>query len=158
MSNDVNIIDMKRVDALNAALELLHFGFRGIVLEPDAILAKKKMGRAHHRILFMLAHHGEQSTSALTEILGISRQALNRPLSELIDQGYVVSRTSPEYWRSTLHALTSKGIALEERLSGMQRRQIDAAFSAAGPGAERHWRAVMVALSASIRPNPRGRA
>lgn len=147
----VNNIDVKRAEELNLALEALHFAFRSITAQPDAILAKQGMGRAHHRILFMLAHRGELPMSELTEILGISRQALHRPLSDLSKKGYVATRPSPEHWRVTLVDLTAAGRNLENRLSGMQREQMAEAFAAAGGKAEKAWFAIMDSLGAPLR-------
>lgn len=149
MNNDVNNADM--TTQLNEALELLHFAFRAIVLEPDAILAKEKMGRAHHRILFMLGRRGPVSTTELVRILGVTRQSLNRPLRELVEKGFVVSRTSPDYWRMTLHSLTRKGAALEDKLSGLQRMQFKAAFAEVGEAGEAHWRDVMRSIGGALR-------
>jgi hypothetical protein len=40
-----------REEELRQAIELLFFAYRDFTAEPDAILAKWKFGRAHHRVI-----------------------------------------------------------------------------------------------------------
>lgn len=148
MIDIVNTVDPKRQQELSEAMELLHFAFRVVVAEPDRILAKQGMGRAHHRILYFLAHRPGISMVELIEILDITRQALHRPLGDLLRAGHVISQPSQHNRRHNLLLLTSKGKALEQKISGMQRRAFDDAFSTCGPSAERHWRAIMEHLAA----------
>ena len=48
--------------------------------------------------------------------------------------------------RSKLLSLTEAGAALEAELSGTQMALLEEAFTAAGPGAEQAWRALMGTL------------
>jgi DNA-binding MarR family transcriptional regulator len=140
-------------DRVNQVLELLHFGFRGVTAEPDRLLARQGMGRAHHRVLFFVGRNPGKPVGDLAGILRISRQALHRPLSRLIAKGYIHAQAATGNRRIQLLTLTPKGIAFEDGLSGLQRASFRAAFAAAGSASEGKWRAVMAHLASA---EPRG--
>ncbi|HKU96102.1 MAG TPA: helix-turn-helix domain-containing protein [Vineibacter sp.] len=149
MIANVNIIDNKREAELNEALELLHFCFRAVIAEPDRILAKQGFGRAHHRILYFLAHRPGMLMTELIDVLDVSRQALHRPLGDLLRKGHLTIEPSPHNRRNNVLTLTAKGMALERTISGLQRDAFQDAFVAAGPAAERHWRTIMAHVAAT---------
>ena len=72
---------LAKLHDLDAALELMYYGWRGMTLMADQYLATLGLSRPHHRILYVVARQPDISIGALTEVLGISKQALNRPLS-----------------------------------------------------------------------------
>jgi len=137
---------------LDEAMELMHFGFRGIVEEPDRELAKLGFSRMHHRVLYFVGRNPAVAIGALQRLLGVSKQALNRPLRELVDGGFVERRDAPGNRRTKHLSLTRKGATLEARVSGAQRRQFAIVFRAAGRAAEAGWRRVMRELAG--RPIP----
>ncbi|TWT08644.1 MarR family winged helix-turn-helix transcriptional regulator [Reyranella sp. CPCC 100927] len=149
MIDNVNAIDIKRERELNEALELLHFCFRAVIAEPDRILMKQGFGRAHHRILYFLAHQPGMLMTELIDVLGVSRQALHRPLGDLLRKGHLSIEPSQHNRRNNVLTLTAKGMALERTISGLQRDAFQDAFVAAGPAAERHWRAIMAHIAAT---------
>lgn len=128
------------------ALELLYFAFREVVLEPDRVLARRGLGRVHHRVLFMCRRGGDLSLGELMRVLDVSKQALHRPLRELAEAGLLVAEADATDRRTRRLRLTAAGRALEESLSGMQRAAFARAFATVGePGAEA-WARVMAAL------------
>lgn len=139
--------NIPRRDELNHALELMHFGFRKMVQKPDELLDLRGMGRVHHRLLYFIARNDSLSVGDLQDILGISKQALHRPLSRLTEQRLVVSKSDADDGRVRRLSLSRKGRALECRLSRMQRSQFRKVFDEAGPEAEHHWREVMKLLA-----------
>lgn len=138
----VDPIELARVDA---ALVLLHFGYRRIVDEPDRILGQRGLGRVHHRLLFFLARNPDVSVGELCALLDVTKQALHRPLQQLVASELVTSHDGADRRVKQLR-LTRKGIALEARLTGVQQKLLARAFAAAGPGGETGWRDVMKAL------------
>ncbi len=74
---------------------LLFFGFRAVTAEPDRILAERGLGRVHHRILYFVGRSPGIRVGALLTTLGVSRQALNRPLRALLRAGLVESAVPP---------------------------------------------------------------
>lgn len=132
--------------SLDEALELLHFGFRAIVRGPDRALARLGYGRVHHRTLYFIRRNAGISVGELLAILGVTKQALHRPLSELVADRRVIREPDPKNRRVVRLRLSRSGEALERTLSGAQREHFSRAFEVAGPSAERGWRAVMRAL------------
>ncbi|HEX7664774.1 MAG TPA: MarR family transcriptional regulator [Polyangiaceae bacterium] len=128
---------------LDDALALLSFAFRRVVEGPDAMLAKRGFGRVHHRILYFVRRLPSPSVGELQEILGVTKQSLHPPLQELVKKGYVASTRSPASRRTKILTLTKKGAALEDALSGPQRKMFAQAFRSLPKSAESAWRKVM---------------
>jgi DNA-binding MarR family transcriptional regulator len=138
----------------NEPLALLHFAFRAVIQVPDEQLLRRGFGRVHHRILFFIAQNPGLRVADLLATLGTSKQALHRPLQELLRAKLVVSRTEPANLRERRLSLTVRGETLEERLSGYQRSLFAAAFRKAGPAAAEGWRTVMRELMRRLPPAP----
>ncbi len=143
------MVDLKRRQQLNEAMELMHFGFRKLIEKPDQLLAKRGMGRMHHRLLYFIGRNEGLSVSELTDILQISKQALHRPLTQLISRELVSSQADTRDGRIRRLTLTRKGKALEIRLSRMQRNQFRRVFAQVSKREERAWREVMRLLMQS---------
>lgn len=143
----VKQVDQSRESQLNGALELLHFGYRRFVATPDRLLGRYGFGRVHHRILYFVGRNPGLSVGELLRVLGVTKQALNRPLRELTDGGWVESSPAPHSRRSKLLRLSRKGVRLESQLSGDQRARFDRVFRGVGPAAEAAWREVMRRLA-----------
>lgn len=149
---NVNMID--RYDSsdeqqrLNQALEALHFGFRAITAHPDERLKALGYSRVHHRILYFVGRNQGCSVNELLGIMRVSKQYLNRPLRQLVEDGYIQSNQDKADRRVKRLRLTPKGRRLEEKLTGEQRAQLAEVFKQAGPGAEAGWRRVMALLGA----------
>lgn len=143
----VNMIDLKREQELNAALELMHFAFRAVIAKPDQILANRGLSRVHHRILYFVGRHPGLSVNRLLEILAVSKQALNGPLRVLINQQLIISRLSETDRRVKQLELTTAGKQLEADLSGDQRRRFEAVFALVGDEKEAAWRETMRLLA-----------
>ncbi|MDQ6619347.1 MAG: MarR family winged helix-turn-helix transcriptional regulator [Pseudomonadota bacterium] len=144
---NVNEVDVKRAQELSTAIELVHFGFRAMIARPDEVLAKRGLTRVHHRILYFVARSPELSVNTLLRTLGVTKQALNRPLRDLCAQGLVRMERSQDDGRVKRLRLTATGARLEARLSSLQQEHFAAAFERAGRDAEAGWRAAMAALA-----------
>lgn len=140
---------MKQTDlpSFEACLELLHFGFRKITEGPDRMLARRGLARAHHRILYFIGRAGEIPMSELLHILGISRQALHRPMKQLREQGLIEAWPDPTDKRNLVLALTDDGRAFECALTEPQKELFAAALAEAGEGALSGWREIMEILA-----------
>jgi DNA-binding MarR family transcriptional regulator len=131
-------------------LALMHFAFRAVVKGPDEILARRGLGRVHHRVLFLIARFPGCTVGELHATLGVTKQALHGPLQALARAKLVVARPEPTNRRLRRLTLTATGAALETRLSGAQRAMFASAFRRAGPAAAAGWRQVMRALTDSL--------
>ena len=138
---------LNKLHDLDAALELMYYGWRGMTLAADRYLATLGLSRAHHRILYVVARQPEISIGALTETLGISKQALNRPLSQLLQRKLVTAIRSPKQHRSKLLQLTAEGRRVEQRASGHERKVMREAFDRVGSPGAAAWMAVMQVIA-----------
>ena len=79
-------------------------------------------------------------------ILGVTKQSLNRVLRTLIQDGLVESRVGKTDKRERHLHLTEKGAELERTLSDAQRERMRAAYREAGPEAVSGFRQVLEAM------------
>ena len=138
---------LEKLHDLDAALELMYYGWRGMTLEADAYLAKQGLSRPHHRILYVVARRPDIAIGSLIEILGISKQALNRPLNLLLERKLVASKRSPEQHRSKLLQLTDAGRRIEQTASDHERKVLREAFDRVGTPGAAAWMAVMETIA-----------
>ncbi len=134
-------------EEMNRALEALHFGFRAITAHPDERLRALGYSRVHHRVLYFVGRNPGCSVNELLSIMRVSKQYLNRPLRQLVEDGYIESKRDARDRRVKRLKLTGKGRRLEEALTGEQRSQLAEVFRKAGPRAEAGWRKVMALLA-----------
>jgi DNA-binding MarR family transcriptional regulator len=116
-------------------IELLFFAYRDFISDPDAILAKFRFGRAHHRVLHFGDRNPGLTVADLLDILKITKQSLARVLKELINSNLIEQRTGQEDRRQRLLYATPAGQALSAGLSAPQEARIKAALVRLGPGA-----------------------
>jgi DNA-binding MarR family transcriptional regulator len=128
---------------MDEAIELVYFAWRELVAEPDRILARRGLGRVHHRILHTIRRAPEITIGGLCGVLAVTKQAIHQPLAALIDAKLVMRTVDPANRRARRLRLTARGLELEERLASVQRARFERAFRAAGADRERHWREVM---------------
>ena len=138
---------LAKLHELDAALELMYYGWRGMTLAADQYLATLGLSRAHHRILYVVARQPDISIGTLIETLGISKQALNRPLSQLLQRKLLAARRSPEQHRSKLLQVTAEGRRVEQRASGHERKIMREAFDRVGAPGAAGWMAVMEVIA-----------
>jgi DNA-binding MarR family transcriptional regulator len=152
---DVNVkaIDISSEAGLNEALELLHRAWRAVVARPDRLLARRGLGRVHHRILYVLGRQPGTTAGALARRLVISRQALSGPLRTLLAKRLVVARAGEHDRRHSHLELTSRGAALEVAVSGDQRRRFARVFADLGADTAAAWKAVMRELAEAPPPH-----
>jgi DNA-binding MarR family transcriptional regulator len=80
------------------------------------------------------------------DILGVTKQSLNRVLRSLIEDGLVESKIGTRDKRERHLYLTDSGKALEKALSEAQRGRMRAAYRMAGPEAVAGFRQVLEAM------------
>lgn len=145
-SGEPNAKSAPHEEALTEAIELLFFTYRDFISDPDAILAEFDFGRAHHRVIHFVGRNPGITVADLLNILRITKQSLARVLKQLIERGYIEQVTGRQDRRQRLLYLTPAGRALQDRLAAPQRARVQQALEAAGPGAQKAWRDVMLAL------------
>ena len=132
---------------LDSCLEHMHFAFRNLVREPDRILAKYGLGRAHHRALYCIGHYAP-SVGQAANALQVSNQAFHRTLRDLIERGLVCSQLDQRNRRRRRLTLTAKGRRLEQQINGIQRDMFVTVAKIVGPKRMAAWAMVMDQLAA----------
>ena len=133
-------------EQLRKGIEAMFFAYRGFTADPDRILADHAYGRAHHRAIHFINRSPGTTVNNLLNILGVTKQSLNRVLRALIEDGLVESRVGTRDKRERHLFLTEAGAVLEAKLSGAQRARMRAAFRVAGPDAVAGFRTVLEAM------------
>lgn len=130
-------------DQLRKGIEAMFFAYRGFTADPDLILNHYAYGRAHHRAVHFISRSPGTTVNNLLNILGVTKQSLNRVLRTLVEDGLVDSQVGARDKRERNLYLTSTGKVLEQELSDAQRNRMRAAYRAAGPEAVQGFRKVL---------------
>lgn len=133
-------------EQLRQGIEAMFFAYRGFTADPDRILADMAYGRAHHRAIHFIGRAPGTTVNNLLNILGVTKQSLNRVLRTLIADGLVESKVGRQDKRERHLNLTQAGRTLEQTLSDAQRARMRAAFREAGPEAVAGFRTVLEAM------------
>lgn len=141
-------------EQLRQGIEAMFFAYRGFTADPDRILEDMSYGRAHHRAVHFINCAPGTTVNNLLNILGVTKQSLNRVLRTLIADGLVESRVGRMDKRERHLYLTEEGKALEAKLSDAQRARMRSAYRKAGPEAVAGFRQVLEAMmDADMRRN-----
>ncbi len=130
-------------DQLRRGIEAMFFAYRGFTADPDRILENYAYGRAHHRAVHFINRSPGTTVNNLLDILGVTKQSLNRVLRTLIEDGLVESKVGTKDRRERHLFLTDEGRELERQLSEAQRSRMRAAYRDAGPEAVAGFRQVL---------------
>ncbi len=139
--------DLKKSSDQRLIMERFFLGYQAFTAKPDEMLARRGLSRVHHRILFFIASYPDLSVKQLLGYLGVSKQALNTPLRQLIEMHLVESLTAVDDKRKRMLRFTREGAKLEQALRREQIRLIEKAFNEAGEEAVSGWLAVNQALT-----------
>ena len=138
-----------REEDIRQGMELLYYAYRDFTAEPDTILAEFGFGRAHHRVIYFVGRNPLINVSELLGILKITKQSLSRVLWKLVREDFINQREGVEDRRQRLLELTTKGLELEQRLSGSQSKRIAKAYREAGAEAVQGYRDVLTGMISS---------
>ncbi|WP_353473060.1 MarR family transcriptional regulator [Salipiger sp. H15] len=133
-------------EQLRQGIEAMFFAYRGFTADPDRILQGLSYGRAHHRAIHFIHCAPGTTVNNLLNILGVTKQSLNRVLRTLVEDGLVESRVGRADKRERHLFLTESGDALEKQLSDAQRARMRAAYRQVGPEAVAGFKQVLEAM------------
>ncbi len=139
--------DLKKSAVQRQIMESFFLGYQAFTAKPDEMLARRGLSRVHHRILFFIASYPDLSVKELLSYLGVTKQALNTPLRQLIEMHLVESLTAEDDKRKRMLRFTVEGAELEQALRREQVRLLQRAFDDAGEQAVDGWLAVNQALA-----------
>ena len=150
MSNSINITGDSLLyltdNQLRHGIEAMFFAYRGFTADPDRILEEYGYGRAHHRAIHFISGSPGTTVSNLLNILGVTKQSLNRVLRTLVNDKLVEVKVGIRDKRERHLYLTSRGNELQERLSSAQSNRMRKAFRNAGPSAVSGFKTVLEAM------------
>jgi len=127
-------------------MEAFFQAYRAFTRKPDEILATLGLARVHHRILFFVANRPGMSVKELLAVLGVSKQAINVPLRQLVEMDLVDPRTDAQDKRVKRLQLTEEGARLESALHAQQLQLLETAFGHIDMAAVEGWLIVNRAL------------
>jgi DNA-binding MarR family transcriptional regulator len=130
-------------------MEAFFHAYMAFIDKPDEILAKRGLARVHHRILFFVARRPRLSVKELLQALGVSKQAINIPLRQLLEMDLIHSGADAADKRIKRLTLSVSGSELEQSLHREQVRLLERAFAAAGQDAVQAWLKVNQELARS---------
>ena len=128
-------------------MEAFFFGYQAFTAKPDEMLARRGLSRVHHRILFFIAKYPGLSMKELLGYLGVSKQALNTPLRQLMEMHLVQSEAAADDKRKRLLGFTAEGARLEQALRREQARLLQRVFAEVGEDAVQGWLKVNLTLA-----------
>jgi len=101
-------------------------------------------------VLYIIARADEINVGDLALNLGVSKQALHRPLKHLFEQQLVQYTRAPERHRFKLLALTEQGGAVEAAATELERQVLRQALDCVKPKGQDAWTTVMTALADNL--------
>ena len=132
-------------------MEAFFFGYQAFTAKADEMLDRRGFSRVHQRIVFFIARYPGLSVKELLNVLGVSKQALNAPLRQLMAMDLVHSAAPDSDKRKRLLALTDEGLKFEQALRREQVKLLQRVFAEAGPEAVSGWLQVNEALGKTLR-------
>ena len=133
-------------DELIRGIEMLFYAYRDFTSDPDEILQAYGFGRAHHRVVHFVGRNPGMTVTELLAILKVTKQSLNRVLSQLVAEEYIAQEKGSRDRRQRLLSLTAKGLTLFAELSGPQKARVARAYREAGAEAVAGYRKVLADL------------
>ncbi|APV38091.1 MarR family transcriptional regulator [Pseudomonas frederiksbergensis] len=140
------MLDLKNPATQQQAMEAFFFGYQAFTAKADEMLERRGLSRVHQRIVFFIARYPNLSVKELLALLGVTKQALNIPLRQLVEMHLVNSVASETDKRKRLLELTDDGARFEQSLRREQVKLLERVFAEAGETAVNGWLAVNLAL------------
>ncbi len=146
------MLDLKNPATQQQAMEAFFFGYQAFTAKADEMLERRGLSRVHQRIVFFIARYPNLSVKELLALLGVTKQALNIPLRQLVEMHLVNSVASETDKRKRLLELTDDGALFEQSLRREQVKLLERVFAEAGETAVNGWLAVNLALGKAQAP------
>ena len=144
------MLDLKNTTTQQVAMEAFFYGYQAFTAKADEMLARRGLSRVHQRIVFFIARYPDIGVSELLEKLGVSKQALNMPLRQLVEMQLVTSTAPASDKRKRLLGLSAEGVKFEAALRKEQVKLLQRVFAEAGAEAVDGWLAVNAALGQTL--------
>ena len=133
-------------EQLRQGIEAMFFAYRGFTADPDRILEKYKYGRSLDRSIDLINRLPGSNVNNLLNILGVTKQSLNRVLRTLIADNLVILKVGSKDRRERHLYLTDIGKSLEKQLSTAQSHRMREAYRQVGPDSVAGFKQVLEAM------------
>ena len=134
------------VDRIDEAILAFHEAYQTVIAGADELLARQGLGRSHHKVLYHAARHPRCSVTDVREFIGVTRQAMQRPINDLHRLGLIEMVATPGNRRVHQLMLTEQGAALERDVTQLLRQRFESAFAKVPAASVRHWMTTMKAF------------
>ena len=124
-------------------LALFYFAYRAFSKTSDELVGKYGITKVHRRILFFVHRFPGLTIKELLIVLDISKQALNRPMQELTELGWIEKKSHETDKRSKKIYLTESGLAIDQQISQAQNDKMKLLFKESGDPVGTNWTKVM---------------
>lgn len=132
-----------REEQIRLAQTMMFLAGRDMAEAVSPILEDHGIGRAHYRVLQVLAFSPRIPVSRLQDILGVTKQSLGRTLGEMQERGYLESESCLRDRRQKLLRLSKAGQTVEAELFAAAKHRLMGAYREAGGAAVEGFRRVM---------------
>lgn len=122
---------------VRGGMDLLMLAHKSHLQRADDELAMLGLGRAEHRVLYIVARRPGLMVNELLDILQITKQSAQRTILDLVDKGLLSRDVCPNDRRRRLLRLTEEGETLEKRIAVDLWTNMDRAYAEAGEEAVR---------------------
>ncbi|UMM63414.1 MarR family winged helix-turn-helix transcriptional regulator [Aristophania vespae] len=117
-----------REESVRASYEIFLLAWRRLSADCDAYLTLHEIGAAHHRILFLVKSYPGLTPGRLQSMLGITKQSLNRALTELKSLKLIEQSQDKQDKRKRPLQLTPQGEELEKELFKLIKENLSQAY------------------------------
>ena len=149
MSNSSNITGESLLyltdNQLRQGIEAMFFAYRGFTADPDRILEEYGYGRAHHRAIHFINGSPGTTVNNLLNILGVTKQSLNRVLRTLVNDTLVEVKIGVQDKRER-HLPNQSRTSITRTFIRSQSNRMRKAFKNAGPNAVSGFKTVLEAM------------
>jgi len=121
-----------REETIRGGMDLLLLTNVTHLKRADEKLVSVGLGRAHHRMLYLVGRRPGMTVVELLDLLGVRKQSYGRVARELVDKGLLEQRQGERDRRQRLLHLTEAGTALERELFGELHGDVARAYAASG--------------------------
>lgn len=122
---------------VRGGMDLLMLAHKSHLQRADDELSMLGLGRAEHRVLYIVARRPGLMVNELLDILQITKQSAQRTIFDLVDKGFLSRDVCPNDRRRRLLRLTEEGAGLEKRIAADLWNNMDRAYAEAGEEAVR---------------------
>lgn len=124
-------------------LAVFYFAYRGFVRPSNDLVGKYGISQFHRRILFFVARKPGMTINGLLSVLDVSKQALHKPMLDLVNKGMIEIKAHPKDKRSKVIYLSELGLSIDTEINQVQIEKMKTIFKEAGDPEGIWWEKVM---------------